>query len=922
MRLLLLFVLLVVARFDGQAAERVDYLRDVTPVLSKYCGGCHSADEPESGLVLESHQGLLAGGESGDVVTPGSAESSRLWLMAAGKLEPAMPPEGEEGLTAEELELLAAWIDQGALGPTGPLPLKRRPRVPEIDRLADAPLPVTAIAFSPDGQLRAIARYGEIVLLRRDESEALTMSTELDKVNALQFSRDGTQILAASGMAGVYGSAALFSVASGELIGELVGHRDAVYAARFSPDGTKVATAGYDRAIILWDLAQGRELHRFEGHHGAVFDLAFSPDGKVLVSACADETAKVWSVETGQRLDTLSQPEGEVFAVEVTPDGKFVVAASADNRVRVWRLLSIDRPQINPLVATRFVDESPLVNFALTPDAQSLVILSQAGNLKLVRTSDWRQIGALQSLPDVGSDLAVSPDSKTVFVALMNGQIVERNLPAPTAQEGGLASSARSIYLELGPPAKLEEQNLSKVPVGAKRSDQQPVQMDVARGVEIVGAISAAGESDRYRWRVGAGEVWAIDADPIDNSPIDPIVTILDEQGEPVLRTRLQATRDTYFTFRGKDSETTGDFRLFNWQEMGLNEFLYAGGEVTRLAVHPRGPDSGFLVYPREGKRWTYFGTTHTAHALGDPAYIVRSLQPGEQPAQNGLPTFDVYFENDDDPMRLAGRGSRLLFTAPVDGSFTVRIADTRNAGGDDYKYRLKIRAAKPTFQPSIGQAHGTLRRGVGREFEVRVDRLDGFDGPVTFDSPDLPPEIVANLPLTIEAGQRKAQGTLWVPETAKGWDGKVAAHLVAYADIAGRRVERRVGKLGEFELGDPPRAVPVLQPIDGTVAEDENWTLRVRRGHTAAARVVVQRQEGFDDEISFGGEGSGRNAAHGVYVDNIGLNGLRIVAKAEQREFFLTADPTAAPGRRSFFLTADVDDKVTTHPITVEVLP
>ena len=74
--------------------------------------------------------------------------------------------------------------------------------------------------------------------------------------------------------------------------------------------------------------------------------------------------------------------------------------------------------------------------------------------------------------------------------------------------------------------------------------------------------------------------------------------------------------------------------------------------------------------------------------------------------------------------------------------------------------------------------------------------------------------------------------------------------------------------------------------------------------------------------EVHFGQEDSGRNTSQGVYVDNIGLNGLRILKNSNQRQFFLTADVSAVPGKRSFFLRANVDGNVTSHPITVEVLP
>ena len=63
----------------------------------------------------------------------------------------------------------------------------------------------------------------------------------------------------------------------------------------------------------------------------------------------------------------------------------------------------------------------------------------------------------------------------------------------------------------------------------------------------------------------------------------------------------------------------SNDFRLFGWQEIGLDQYLYSNGEVTKTWMHPRGPDSGFDVYPGTGTRYTYFGTTHTTHALGEP---------------------------------------------------------------------------------------------------------------------------------------------------------------------------------------------------------------------------------------------------------------------------------------------------------------
>ncbi|MEL6107474.1 MAG: hypothetical protein AAFU85_15645, partial [Planctomycetota bacterium] len=366
-----------------------------------------------------------------------------------------------------------------------------------------------------------------------------------------------------------------------------------------------------------------------------------------------------------------------------------------------------------------------------------------------------------------------------------------------------------------------------------------------------------------------------------------------------------------------------GDFRIFNWQEMKLGEYLYSAGEVTRLMMHPRGPDSGFNVYPGEGARWTYFGTSGTTHALGEPAYIVRPLPSGVTPLANGLPVFDVVYENDDDPMARRGKNSRLLFTAPADGLYTVTVEDTRGEGGDAYDYQLAVRPAAPSFVAKVNPLNQPLRPASGREFKLSIDREDGFDGEVTYEIEGLPDRLRSNFPVVIEPGQKSATAMIWAGPNEKGWEGEIQPTLTAWAMINGRRVERVVGNAGKLTYdANRVAAIPMIKPIDEEIAAYEHWTLRVRRGETAMARVAIDRKDGFKNEVSFGKEFAGRNASQGVYVDNIGLNGLLIVAGASERDFFITADETAVPGKRLFHLKANNDGGVTSQPITVEVLP
>ena len=96
------------------SARRIDFSADIEPILASKCQGCHGARQQLSGLRLDTKQGAMAGGYSGAVIKPGDSAGSRLIRLIAGmEGKTVMPPAGER-LTAEQVGILRAWIDQGA----------------------------------------------------------------------------------------------------------------------------------------------------------------------------------------------------------------------------------------------------------------------------------------------------------------------------------------------------------------------------------------------------------------------------------------------------------------------------------------------------------------------------------------------------------------------------------------------------------------------------------------------------------------------------------------------------------------------------------------------------------------------------------------------------------------------------------------
>jgi mono/diheme cytochrome c family protein len=99
------------------ARVQVDFARDIKPILQRSCLSCHGADRPKGGLRLDNRDAALKGGDSGRAILPGDSTNSPLVLIVAGLHDEIerMPPKGKgDPLTAEEIGLLRAWIDQGA----------------------------------------------------------------------------------------------------------------------------------------------------------------------------------------------------------------------------------------------------------------------------------------------------------------------------------------------------------------------------------------------------------------------------------------------------------------------------------------------------------------------------------------------------------------------------------------------------------------------------------------------------------------------------------------------------------------------------------------------------------------------------------------------------------------------------------------
>jgi hypothetical protein len=119
-------------------ASRIDFSRQVQPIIEKRCLECHSAEKRKGGLSLASYADMLDGGRTGAAIRPGSSATSLIVQRILGRIDPQMPKD-DEPLQPAEIAIVRQWIDQGAretpASPAAPAPWEAplaltRPAVP------------------------------------------------------------------------------------------------------------------------------------------------------------------------------------------------------------------------------------------------------------------------------------------------------------------------------------------------------------------------------------------------------------------------------------------------------------------------------------------------------------------------------------------------------------------------------------------------------------------------------------------------------------------------------------------------------------------------------------------------------------------------------------------------------------------------
>ena len=343
-------IFLVLLAHSLDAADTVDFSgpvsfsKTIAPLFQQKCVTCHSPEKTKGGYQLHTFATLMKAGESKEapVVASQPARSHLFQLITTRDADDRMPQK-DDPLPSAQTALIERWIREGAKfdgSDTNATLASLLPQVihPNPPATYARPVPILALAFSPDGRELAASGYHEIVIWNPSDGALLRRIKNIpQQVQAIAFNSDGSVLAIAGGTPGRFGEAKLVNPKDGAIIKTLGTTTDFLLTLAFSPDGQRLIVGGADNAIRVFNVADGKEERRIEQHADWVMGLAFSPDGAHFASASRDKTARLFDAGTGELEETYDGHGEPVFSVAFSADGKRVYSGGRDREVHAWQ---------------------------------------------------------------------------------------------------------------------------------------------------------------------------------------------------------------------------------------------------------------------------------------------------------------------------------------------------------------------------------------------------------------------------------------------------------------------------------------------------------------------------------------------------------------------------------------------------------
>jgi RNA polymerase sigma factor (sigma-70 family) len=192
------------------------------------------------------------------------------------------------------------------------------------------------------------------------------------------------------------------------------------YFPSLSGDGKTLVTGETTGTVRVWDVATGKERTSFRPDtigHGTYDDLIVSPDSKTIATTSAgsfSSAVALWDAASGKRLSDLPGHPSGITAAAFTADGATVYTIGKDRTLRTWDVASgreLSRVAVEPAT-----------NLAVSPDGKTLfAATSKGGSVRVLDARTGRVERQFSAFKNALVGLALTADSKRFIAAGRDG---------------------------------------------------------------------------------------------------------------------------------------------------------------------------------------------------------------------------------------------------------------------------------------------------------------------------------------------------------------------------------------------------------------------------------------------------------------------------------------------------------------------
>ncbi|MBH05460.1 MAG: hypothetical protein CMJ20_03980 [Phycisphaeraceae bacterium] len=431
----------------------IDFQSQILPIFQKSCLACHNTTRSKANLILETPETIAKGSEYGPVIIPGNGSESLLFLLAAGREEPLMPPDDNRvnapPLSPQELGTLKVWIDQGAKGPTKtPAPDHTTTHI-DWQTVPNHLGAILSLAISSDGQYVACGRANQISIYhipsKRLVQQLIDPGTENDErnnhaahndmVHSLAFSPNG-RVLASGGYRTIKlwrrprevrkWHKELLQAEESHDAEESTKEDTPLVPLDISPNGKWIATAGPKHSIVLRDSTAPDQIKSLIGHTSQVRSICFSPDSTQLASAAAgeDKSIRIWRLEDANQI-AATQVDEDLYAVTwIGGEADFgtytgVASGGAGGEISIWKLDQSQEVTLLPVRSLGGHGDPVTCLDTIWPSGEKIVSGSKDGTVRIWNISSGEQLHQLEHGAAVTA-VSVRPDAQRIASAGSN----------------------------------------------------------------------------------------------------------------------------------------------------------------------------------------------------------------------------------------------------------------------------------------------------------------------------------------------------------------------------------------------------------------------------------------------------------------------------------------------------------------------